>query len=331
MIRFRRILSALTIAALMTGMCACGAKSTTPATETNNRNKILVTISDNRTGTRGDFEKAIRVEGRKAGFNVTVQQTSGVVDTQIKQIRIAKKHGFGGIICWADDPEVAKQLEIASNGLPIVFVNNKPEDEDLSDGSYVYVGSDDSKAGEYQAEYIYEKLGKPSKMNLIIIKGKKDATSTSSITDAARNCLMDKGCDVNIVFSDFANDDQQTAYNLMQSFKTTGQTFDAAICNDDTMALGVVQYMQENGLSTENIPVCGIDGTADALNSIKSGGMSFTVLQQTEKEASAAISAIRALKSGKDIQGIEGATKDGKYIWMPLQKVSADNVSKYAK
>ena len=132
-------------------------------------------------------------------------------------------------------------------------------------------------------------------------------------------------------FSDFANDDQETAHTMMQSFATTGQTFDAAICNDDAMALGVVQYMQENGMSTSNIPVCGIDGTSDALTSIKSGGMSYTELQQTDKVAQACIDAISAIKSGGTINDINGATDDGRYIWIPYEKVTADNLSKFQK
>lgn len=329
--RLKRFLSVLTIAALMTGLCACGSSSTTPVTETNNKKKILVTLSDTRSGTKGEFEKAIRAAGKKAGFEMTVQQTSGVVDTQIKQIRLAKKHNFGGIICWADDPEVAKQLEIASNGLPIVFVNSQPDDDDLASGSYVFAGSDDSVAGQDEAEFVYNQLGNPKKLNLIFMKGKKEDSSTSERTNAARNYLADKGCEVNIVFSDFANDDQQSAYDLMQKFKMTGQKFDAAICNDDAMALGVVQYMQENGLSTSQIPVCGIGGTTDALTSIKSGGMAYTELMQTEKLAQLSIEAVKALKSGGTIKGIEGATDDGKYIWIPYKKVSKDNVSEYQK
>lgn len=330
--RFKRILAALTTAALTAGMCACGSQSTAAvSTETNSSKKILVTLADAQSGTRGDFEKAVRAAGKKAGFSMTVQQTAGVLNTQIKQLQNAKRHKFGGIICWADDPSAAKQLEIAADGLPIVFVNSLPEEDDLASGSFVYVGSDDTTAGQDQAEYVYNKLGKPDKINLLMMKGKKDADSTSTRTNAARNYLTDKGCDVNIVFSDFANDDQETAHTMMQSFATTGQTFDAAICNDDAMALGVVQYMQENGLSTSNIPVCGVDGTSDALTSIKSGGMSFTELQQTDKVAQACIDAISAIKSGGTINDIKGATDDGKYIWIPYKKVSKENVSEYQK
>lgn len=332
MFRFKKILAALTTAALTVGMCACGSTSTAVVTtETNSSNKILVTIADSTSGTRGDFEKAIRAAGKKAGFSMTVQQTAGVLDTQIKQLKQAKQHKFGGIICWADDPDAAKQLEIAADGLPIVFVNALPDDDDLASGSFVYVGSDDTTAGQDQAEYVYDKLGKPDKMNLVLMKGKKEDGSTTTRTNAVRNYLSDKGCDVNIVFSDFANNDQETAYNQMQSFGTTKQTFDAAICNDDTMALGVVQYMQENGLSTSQIPVCGIDGTSGAITSIQSGGMSYTELQPTDKVAQACIDAVKAIKSGGTIDGIAGATEDGKYIWIPYDKVTSDNVSKYAK
>lgn len=330
--RLKKILAALTTAALAIGMCACGStQNAAISTETNTSKKILVTISDTQSGTRGDFEQAIRAAGKKAGYSITVQQTSGILDTQISQLEIARKHNFGGIICWADDPSAAKQLEIAADGLPIVFVNSLPDDDDLASGSFVYVGSDDTAAAEGEAEYVYDKLGKPDKMNLILMKGKKEDSSTATRTNAVRNYLSDHGCEANIVFSDFANNDLETAYDQLRTFTTTNQKFDAAICNDDAMALGVVRYMNEQGLSTDSVPVCGIDGTTDALESIQSGGMAFTELQQTDKIAKACIDAIGAIKSGKTIDGIDGATDDGKYIWIPYEKVSADNVSKYLK
>lgn len=330
MYRLKRFLPVLLTAVMLIGLTACGSGSKS-VTETSDSKKILLTLSDNQTGIKSAFEKAIRAEGKKAGFDVTVQQTAGMLATQVKQISTAKKHGFGGIICWADDPEAAKQLEIAANGLPIVFVNNLPDDDSLTAGSYVYVGSDDTTAGQDEAEYVYDALGKPDKINLLIMKGKKDNGSTFTRTNASRNYLTDKGVEVNIVFSDFADDNQETAYNLLNDFRATGQKFDAAICNDDAMALGVVQYMQENGLSTSTIPVCGIDGTPDALTSIQSGGMAFTDAQQTDKQATACVEALKALMSGSGIEKIDGATKDGKYIWIPLKKVTADNVAEFMK
>lgn len=331
MYRIKRIIPALLAAVIAIGLCACGSDDGLRKASTNDSRKILVTISDNQTGVRGDFEKAVRQAGKKAGYSVTVQTTSGNLDKQISQLSSAKKHGFGGVICWADDPDAALQLEIAAGDLPIVFVNSLPDDSALQKGSYIYVGSDDSLAGEYQAEYVSKALNNPKELNLLIMKGKKESNATFTKTNAARNYFRDHGVDVNIVFSDFADNDTEEAYNLMQRFATTGQKFDAAICNNDAMALGVIQYMQENGISTSSVPVCGIDGTKDALTSIQSGGMAFTVRQQTDKLASTSVEAIGRLKTGRDISDIEGATDDGKYIWIPYEKVSSDNVDKYLK
>lgn len=330
MYRAKRILAVLLSAAMLIGITACGSSSSgLRRTKTNNRKKILFTLSDNMTGAKGEIEKAVRDAGKKAGYQVTVQTTSGNLDKQISQLEVAKSHGFGGIICWADDPDAALQLEIAAGDLPIVFLNSLPDDNALQEGSYVFVGSDDEQAGQYQAEYVYNTLGKPDKMNLLIMKGKKESRATFRKTNAARNYLKDHGVNVNIVFSDFADDDTDTTYNLLQKFSITGQKFDAAICNDDAMALGVVQYMQENGMSTSSIPVCGIDGTQAALSSIQSGGMSFTVRQPIDKLAQTAVSAVAGLQSGDGIKNLDGATKDGRYIWLPYEKVSADNVDKY--
>jgi erythritol transport system substrate-binding protein len=59
------------------------------------------------------------------------------------------------------------------------------------------------------------------------------------------------------------------------------------IAGNDTMALGAVAALKNAGL--DNVIVVGLDGSPDAIASIKSGGMKATVLQPAAKIARMAV------------------------------------------
>ena len=57
--------------------------------------------------------------------------------------------------------------------------------------------------------------------------------------------------------------------------------------------------------------------------------MAFTVLQNAAGQGAAAVQAAILLGSNGTLNGIDGATDDGKYIYIPFEPVDASNVSKY--
>jgi inositol transport system substrate-binding protein len=75
--------------------------------------------------------------------------------------------------------------------------------------------------------------------------------------------------------------------------------------------------------------VVGVDATADGCASIAAGGMDFTVLQSASGQGAKAVEGILAMMKGGSIADIEGGSANGKYIWVPFEKVDASNVSQY--
>lgn len=59
----------------------------------------------------------------------------------------------------------------------------------------------------------------------------------------------------------------------------TGSPVDCVICNNDGMALGVVEACKEAGIDLGTLPVLGVDATSDGCEAIKNGDMAFTVYQ----------------------------------------------------
>lgn len=319
------ILASVMAVSLLAG---CGSSS---ASSGSGDDTYLFVGTDTDDTFRAALTSAIEDAASAAGINLDEQQVGADTYAQIAAIQKAASSGYKGIICRANDVDTALQLELAAGDLPIVYVNNEPSEDRLKQDQYIYVGSPEEDAGKYEAEYVWSALGKPSEVNLVIIKGEKGHSATEARTNAARNYFKDNGVTCNVVFCDFANWSTDEAYSLMDTFSKTQQPFDAVICNNDSMAIGVVNWLQDNGYDTSKIPVTGVDATADGCASIQAGGMQFTVLQDAKGQAQKAVESVIALGNGGSISKIDGASDDGKYVWVPFTKVDSSNVSDYAQ
>ena len=323
---YKRVMSLACASFLTVGMLAGCGKSGSAA---GNSGKVLIAYTDTEDAFRAALADGLTSGAKELGIDVAMEQTGDSVEKQIALIEKASQEGYAGVVCRAADAATAHQIELAAGDMPVVFVNAQPADDQLKGDRYIYVGSPEEDAGRYEGEYVYNKLGKPAEMNLVILKGEKGHSATVARTSAAKNYIKSQGCKVNVTFSDFANWTPEGAYEMMDMVKKVGASYDAVICNNDSMAIGVINWMKDNGVDPKQVPVCGVDATVDGCQSIKDGQMQFTCQQDAKGQAKAALEAIEALSSGKNLSGVKGATKDGKYVWVPFNKVDASNVGNF--
>ncbi|MCR5156047.1 MAG: substrate-binding domain-containing protein [Butyrivibrio sp.] len=265
--------------------------------------------------------------GSKSGVTVDVGEPCGSVDAQVAQIREAATKGYDAIICNPVDTETALQLEVAAGDVPIIFTNSQPDKAYLEADKYMYVGSYERDAGYYQAEYVWNKLGKPSHLNLVLFQGQPGHPAAIARTKAIKSYYKANGIDVNFVFNDTAYWDTQKACDEFKIFLKTGQSYDAVICNNDSMALGVVQAMNELGIDPAAIPVVGIDATVDGCKSILEGGMQFTVYQSAVGQGASCIETAIALTKKGTAKDVQYVTEDGLYVWVPFAPVDKSNAA----
>lgn len=257
------------------------------------------------------------------------ENADGVLETQVSQIKKAAKEGYDVILCNPVNTDTALELEQLAEGIPIVFYNSCPDDSRLKAGKYIYVGSSEADAGRYQAEYILDNSANKNEINVVVIQGELGHSATYGRTSSLISELNKSDKTVNIVFKDTADWDKEKAKTLFDIFLTTGQPYDFVASNNDTMALGVLDSYAENNTDPSSAPVLGIDATAEGCAAIKDGRMAFTVYQSAKKQGESIIKAAIALAHSESISGIEGATEDNKYVYVPFEKVTADNVSNY--
>ncbi len=288
--------------------------------------KALMTVSsldDYRTL----LTDAAKEEANKQGVQIDMEVADETLENQIAHIEKAVKENYDVILCNPVDTDTALQLEEVANGIPIVFINSCPADNRLKSDKYVYVGSNDEDVGKYQADYILNHSSGKNEINVVILQGALSHSATVGRTKAIVKELKAADKKVNIVFKDTADWDRTKAADLFKLFLTTNQPYDFVASNNDTMALGVTDVMTEQNIT--GVPVLGVDATADGCQAISDGKMEFTVYQSAKGQGEYAIKAAIALANGKSIKDIKYATGDSKYIYVPFETVTADNVDDY--
>ncbi len=326
---FKRIAGCI-LTGIMLGasIMGCGAASSTASSSAGGSvAKILFLNTDANDTFRASLAEGIKAAASSQGITLDYVETGGSVEFEASQVSGAKAAGYDAIILRAADGSTALQMNVASNGLPIVYVNNQPSDDHLTPNKYIYVGSDENDAGRYQAEYVLQKLGNPKSLNVIIFQGEIGHSATVARTASVKKALKNAGCNANYVFVDTANWSDAEAKEKLGIFMKTGQGVDAIFCNNDTMALGAIEGMKEYGLDYTKIPVTGVDATADGCASILAGEMAFTVLQDAKGQGAAAVQAAAVLGKGGNLDNVEGASEDRKYVWVPFSPVDKSNAA----
>ena len=291
--------------------------------------KVLLSMTDTDDTFRKNLTDALTAAASSEGVTLDISYCGSSLEQQTADISSAESKGYSAVIVRLIDSSTALQMEVAAGKLPIIFVNNQPDDAYLTKDKYVYVGSDEEEAGKLQAEWVLKKLGNPSDMDAIIMMGEKGHSGTIGRTTAVQYTVKDNGCTLNTVFKDYANWTAEGAAADMKTVFKTGKSFDAIFCNNDTMALGVIEALKEEGIDPSTVPVCGVDATADGCEAISKGEMAFTAFQNAEGQAKGALQAAKVLAGGEKLKSVEGSTKDGKYVWIPFEGVDASNVTAY--
>jgi len=290
--------------------------------------RILLTLSEVDTF-RQILVEAAEQAAKEQGVQLNVFYAEGSIEKQVSHIKQAVSEQYDAILCAPVSIDTTVELKASAEEIPIIFFNSCPADKHLKADQDMYVGSDETVAGQYQAEYVLEKLADKQEINVILLKGPTSHSATVGRTKGVKQTFAASGKKIHYVFEDHADWDANTAEKMFTLFLRTGKTADCVICNNDTMALGVVKACKNAGVDFSQLLILGVDATAEGCAAIQNGEMAFTVYQSATGQGKAAIEVAIQLASDASAQTIEGISEDGKYVWIPFEKVDSSNVLKY--
>ncbi|MGI6402738.1 MAG: substrate-binding domain-containing protein [Oscillospiraceae bacterium] len=274
------------------------------------------------------LEMAATKKAEELGVKFEVYEAKEDISTQISHVQTCAVKGFDAMVVNMVNADNAAEVLAAAGDMKVVFVNRAPDLALLEKGKYVYVGSDENVSGRLQGEFLakhFQAEGKTS-INIVVFKGDLTHPATPARTNSALNGLKEGGIEYNILYEDTANFDRATAMNKFVQFMGKGETVDAVICNNDEMALGVIEAMKTSGTGEIFCPVVGIDATVVGCESVKAGEMAFTVFQSAVGQGAGSVQAAVDILNGKDLQN---ANEDGTISWVAFEPVGPDNVDDY--
>lgn len=344
----RNKLVALAIAAAMatTMFAGCGEKkeeasseaaaSTSAAAEATTDGEYEITFI---LSLRDEFLSALEAganDNCPAGVKLTTQDAQNDAAKQQQMIESARNAENDAIIINLVDPASAASMLESAGDTPVVFVNRYPTDDSILEaGKCVYVGSDEMTSGKFQGEFLVDYFNAKGQKDItyVMIQGTLGQTSTTNRTASAIKALEDGGLNITLKGAELAGEyDRATAIEVFSPLISTGEVdFDCVISNNDAMALGVIEAMEQKGIDPSETPIVGIDATADGRQAIKDGKLAMSVFQDPNGQGKGAILAAINMIEGNDLgEGSDyEANEDQTILWVPFEPVTPDNVADY--
>ena len=306
------------------------ASSTAAASGSANIGVCIYQFADNfMTLYRTDLEEYLK----DMGYAVTIVDGKNDQNTQTEQINTFLQQGVDVLVINPVQTTSAQTIvdTIKPSETPIVFINREPDKSVLD--SYAdkccYVGADARQSGTYQGELILETetqgdINGDGKITYIMCKGDPENIDAQYRTEYSIKALTDAGKEVECLYEYLDNWDQTTAQqDVANALAQYGEKIEVVFCNNDAMALGALQSLQQAGRTVgKDVYLVGVDALSEAVQNVVDGNMTGTVLNDDVGQATAAAAATKLYVEGSKVE---------QYYWVDYVKVTKENAAQYIK
>jgi len=183
-------------------------------------------------------EEAKALEKQYPGLKVIVK-TSPDGASQANALEDLTTQGINALVVLPHNPDELTDAirKVKQGGVFITVVDRALRDRSVED---LYVAGNNPELGRVAASFIKEKLG--GKGDIVIIRG-----LPIPIDEQRVNAFLEgiKGTDIKVLDTQFGNWSRDDAFKVMQDFLTKHPKIDAVWCQDDDMAVAVLEAIKQ--------------------------------------------------------------------------------------
>ncbi len=283
------------------------------------RTKIFVSIAktDKFLGILRD--QIVAEAAKDPDLDVTVAIADNDPAKQLSQVQDAIADHAAAVIVLAVNGDTAKAVAAATGkaGTPLVYLNRLPPIDRFS-GPVSIVASNDLVAGRLQARLISEHINGAG--NVVILRGEDGHPAAAQRTEGVKEILAQRP-GIKIIEEATGNWKREEGERLVTDWLQKGEPINAILANNDEMAIGAIDALQKAHIPPGKVFVAGVDGTSDALDAMRSGYLTLSLLQSAHAQA------VHALDDAKKFAGKQYAEL---YDWVPYELIIPSNLSQYA-
>ncbi|MBQ7488775.1 MAG: galactose ABC transporter substrate-binding protein [Clostridia bacterium] len=268
-------------------------------------------------------------------YEITMADGKNDMAEQTNQIQNFITQGMDVIILNLVQTSSADAVidQVVAAGIPLVLINREPLAYDaegktldeayegiLNNAQVCYVGADARQSGTFQGEMVAELDNKgdingDGKVSYIMIEGDPENIDAQYRTEFSVKALTDAGIEVECLDDQVGNWDQTKGQELCaNALNIYGDKVEVVFCNNDAMALGAATAIQTAGRKVgEDIYLLGVDALEEAVQLVKDGEMTGTVLNDHVGQSHAAVDVAVKLLNGEEIDN---------YYWVDYVKVN---------
>ncbi|MBD5394042.1 MAG: galactose ABC transporter substrate-binding protein [Lachnospiraceae bacterium] len=212
-------------------------------------------------------------------------------------------------------------------GVPVVFFNRQPVEEDMNRWDHLYyVGVDAKETAILQGKMVVDlyrehpesvDLNGDGVVSYVMLEGETSHQDSLIRTEWSVQTLKDGKVPIEKITGGIANWERSQASALMEQWIAEYPSdIELVISNNDDMALGAIDALERAQVTGVN--VIGIDGTTPGLEALESGRLLGTVSVDKELYVSAILELTVSCALGQEPPE-EYPLSDGTYYWTPQE------------
>ena len=235
-----------------------------------------------------------------AGVKLTIVSEEFSAQTGAEQLNTCVSRGVDGILLWPADENsyLPGLLKAEQAGIPVVAIDTRAGDESMK-LIQSFAGADKYDQGKISAQQMEKAL--EGEGGVVIIAGQAGNGTEIARTGGFMDELEATESKLEVLATVNADFDQQKALVASRDLLTKyGDQIKGVYAEDDTMAKGFLQALEESGLGFIPI-VIGINGEAGAFENIKAGTQYSTILQPPFRNGELAIETLVKVMKGETV------------------------------